>query len=253
MATDAANPISRPKRRVLMDDVVDADPRGHPLRPLHRRRAADRGRPRPPAQRQPRPDPPGALPAAAGRPRRPPDPPRRHRRDHLARGHRRDLQPAHRPRAPRRRARLRPRHPRGSRPARSDSPLFQSTPRENITRRQVAGYDIDFHDALFRAAHHRRLYRAWEGLRSQVMVFLLLRDALPDDYLDSWHRDHVTSSTWSAAATPRPRRPRSRRISAGPTGGCWRCLGDDDGGSCEYLDRSSALTTCRSRLLARRL
>jgi DNA-binding GntR family transcriptional regulator len=69
--------------------------------------------------------------------------------------------------------------------------LFQSTPRESITRRKVAGYDIDFHDALFRAAHHRRLYRAWEGLRSQVMVFLLLRDALPDDYLDSWHRDHL--------------------------------------------------------------
>jgi DNA-binding GntR family transcriptional regulator len=69
--------------------------------------------------------------------------------------------------------------------------LFQTTPRENITRRKVAGYDIDFHDALFRAAHHRRLYRAWEGLRSQIMVFLLLRDALPEDYLDSWHRDHV--------------------------------------------------------------
>jgi DNA-binding GntR family transcriptional regulator len=69
--------------------------------------------------------------------------------------------------------------------------LFQSTPRAEITRRKVAGYDIDFHDALFRAAHHRRLYRAWEGLRSQVMVFLLLRDALPDDYLDSWHRDHA--------------------------------------------------------------
>ncbi|MEQ8695735.1 DNA-binding transcriptional regulator, GntR family [Bauldia litoralis] len=69
--------------------------------------------------------------------------------------------------------------------------LFQSTPRENITRKKVAEFDIDFHDALFRAAHHRRLYRAWEGLRSQVMVFLLLRDALPDDYLDSWHRDHA--------------------------------------------------------------
>ena len=69
--------------------------------------------------------------------------------------------------------------------------LFQSTPRENITRKKVAEFDIDFHDALFRAAHNRRLYRAWEGLRSQVMVFLLLRDALPDDYLDSWHRDHA--------------------------------------------------------------
>lgn len=68
--------------------------------------------------------------------------------------------------------------------------LFRAIPRANITRKKVAELDIEFHDALFRAAHHRRLYRAWEGLRSQVMVFLLLRDALPDDYLDSWHRDH---------------------------------------------------------------
>ncbi len=69
--------------------------------------------------------------------------------------------------------------------------LFQSTPRGNITRKKVAEFDIDFHDAIFRAAHHARLYRTWEGLRSQVMVFLLLRDALPDDYLDSWYRDHA--------------------------------------------------------------
>ncbi len=68
--------------------------------------------------------------------------------------------------------------------------LFRSIPRASITRKKVAELDIEFHDAMFRAAHHRRLYRAWEGLRSQVMVFLLLRDALPDDYLDSWHKDH---------------------------------------------------------------
>jgi DNA-binding GntR family transcriptional regulator len=68
--------------------------------------------------------------------------------------------------------------------------LFRSTPRSEISRKKVAELDIDFHDALFRAARHKRLYRAWQGLRSQIMVFLLLRDALPDDYLDSWHRDH---------------------------------------------------------------
>lgn len=68
--------------------------------------------------------------------------------------------------------------------------VFQSVPRTSMTRRRVAELDIDFHDALFRAAHHARLYRAWEALRSQIMVFLLLRDGLPDDYLTSWHRDH---------------------------------------------------------------
>lgn len=68
--------------------------------------------------------------------------------------------------------------------------LFQSIPRASITRRRVAELDIDFHDALFRAAHHARLYRTWETLRSQIFVFLLLRDGLPDDYLTSWYRDH---------------------------------------------------------------
>ena len=68
--------------------------------------------------------------------------------------------------------------------------LFRETPRGKMTRKHVAEMDIDFHDALYRAARHQRLYRAWETLRSQVFVFLLLRDALPEDYLDSWYRDH---------------------------------------------------------------
>jgi DNA-binding GntR family transcriptional regulator len=67
---------------------------------------------------------------------------------------------------------------------------FSAMPRETVTRRLVAELDIEFHDAIFRAAGSARLYRAWETLRSQLMMFLLLRDALPEDYLDSWHRDH---------------------------------------------------------------
>ncbi|MFI0844934.1 GntR family transcriptional regulator [Mesorhizobium sp. IMUNJ 23232] len=68
---------------------------------------------------------------------------------------------------------------------------FRATPRADMSRRLVAELDIDFHDAIFRAAGNWRLYRAWETLRSQLMMFLMLRDALPDDYPDSWHRDHV--------------------------------------------------------------
>jgi DNA-binding GntR family transcriptional regulator len=67
---------------------------------------------------------------------------------------------------------------------------FSSIPRAEITRRKVAELDIDFHDAIFRAAKHQRLYRGWQALRSQVMMFLLLRDALADDYLDSWGYEH---------------------------------------------------------------
>lgn len=68
---------------------------------------------------------------------------------------------------------------------------FRATPRAEVTRRLVAELDIEFHDAIFRAAGSWRLYRAWETLRSQLMMFLMLRDALPEDYPDSWHRDHV--------------------------------------------------------------
>ena len=67
---------------------------------------------------------------------------------------------------------------------------YRDTPRAAIDRRVVAELDIDFHDAIFRAAGSWRLYRAWETLRSQLMMFLMLRDALPDDYLDSWLGDH---------------------------------------------------------------
>jgi DNA-binding GntR family transcriptional regulator len=68
---------------------------------------------------------------------------------------------------------------------------FRATSPAEVTRRLVAELDIDFHDAIFRAAGSRRLYRAWETLRSQLMMFLMLRDALPEDYADSWHRDHA--------------------------------------------------------------
>jgi DNA-binding GntR family transcriptional regulator len=68
---------------------------------------------------------------------------------------------------------------------------FSAMPRASVTRRVVAELDVEFHDAIFRAAGSSRLYRAWETLRSQLMMFLMLRDALPEDYLDSWHRDHL--------------------------------------------------------------
>jgi DNA-binding GntR family transcriptional regulator len=42
--------------------------------------------------------------------------------------------------------------------------------------------DADFHDAIYQAAHHPRLYAAWSTIRSQVALALLRRRALPDDY-----------------------------------------------------------------------
>lgn len=42
--------------------------------------------------------------------------------------------------------------------------------------------DVQFHDGLYRAAHHDRLWKAWATIRSQVMLFLLSRRAANDDY-----------------------------------------------------------------------
>jgi DNA-binding GntR family transcriptional regulator len=42
--------------------------------------------------------------------------------------------------------------------------------------------DVEFHDAIYQAAHHPRLYAAWSTIRSQVALALLRRRALSDDY-----------------------------------------------------------------------
>jgi DNA-binding GntR family transcriptional regulator len=41
--------------------------------------------------------------------------------------------------------------------------------------------DLEFHDAVYAAAHHSRLEAAWLAIRSQVHLFLLMRMGLSDD------------------------------------------------------------------------
>lgn len=50
----------------------------------------------------------------------------------------------------------------------------------------VSRLDLEFHTAIFSAAHHDRLYRAWEILRSQIHSFLIY----------TWSRDELTNKTW---------------------------------------------------------
>jgi DNA-binding GntR family transcriptional regulator len=54
---------------------------------------------------------------------------------------------------------------------------------------RVAALDVAFHDAVFRAAHHERLYRSWRSLRSQIYIDLVYRRALRDD-VGQWVIDH---------------------------------------------------------------
>jgi DNA-binding GntR family transcriptional regulator len=51
--------------------------------------------------------------------------------------------------------------------------------------------DIAFHDAVYAAAHHRRLEDAWHAIRSQVHLFLLTRIGLSaDGYLHDIPQEH---------------------------------------------------------------
>lgn len=55
----------------------------------------------------------------------------------------------------------------------------------------TAEWDIRFHDAIYLAAHNQPLYRAWEGLRSQIHCFLTTRMVVRPDYNDTWGADHA--------------------------------------------------------------
>jgi DNA-binding GntR family transcriptional regulator len=59
-----------------------------------------------------------------------------------------------------------------------------------LTRSVVAGLDVAFHDAVYQAAHHERLYQAWLALRSQIFLYLVHRGALRSDFATSWLEDH---------------------------------------------------------------
>jgi DNA-binding GntR family transcriptional regulator len=60
---------------------------------------------------------------------------------------------------------------------------------EPLSPSRVAALDVAFHDAVFRAAHHERLYRSWRSLRSQIYIDLVYRRALRDD-VGQWVTDH---------------------------------------------------------------
>jgi DNA-binding GntR family transcriptional regulator len=47
--------------------------------------------------------------------------------------------------------------------------------------------DVQFHDELYRAAHHERLWNAWNSIRSQVTLSLLVKRHTSNEY----YRDKV--------------------------------------------------------------
>jgi len=60
-----------------------------------------------------------------------------------------------------------------------------------LTEQQAADQDVRFHDAVYRAAHHERLYAAWNGIRSQVYVLLLGRNVAGPDFREDTYFGHL--------------------------------------------------------------
>lgn len=71
---------------------------------------------------------------------------------------------------------------------------FRKLSEKDRTVKVVSRLDLEFHTAIFTAAHHDRLHRAWEILRSQIHSFLIYtwtQDELVNlTYMNSWDKDH---------------------------------------------------------------
>ena len=51
-----------------------------------------------------------------------------------------------------------------------------------ITEQEAAELDLKFHDLIYQAANHRRLYETWTNLRPQIHIILLNRNVAHEDF-----------------------------------------------------------------------
>lgn len=51
-----------------------------------------------------------------------------------------------------------------------------------LTEQDAATLDIEFHEILYQAARHRRLYDCWANLKPQIYIFLLSRNVANADF-----------------------------------------------------------------------
>jgi DNA-binding GntR family transcriptional regulator len=50
------------------------------------------------------------------------------------------------------------------------------------SEKEVAELDVRFHDLIYHAARHQRLYDCWANLKSQIYIFLLSRNVVDPDF-----------------------------------------------------------------------
>jgi DNA-binding GntR family transcriptional regulator len=63
--------------------------------------------------------------------------------------------------------------------------------RSSVAPQEAARLDVSFHDGIFRAAHHDRLYKSWSTIRLQVHWFMLLRTVVDKDWRDDMVQNHL--------------------------------------------------------------
>ena len=50
------------------------------------------------------------------------------------------------------------------------------------SEKEIAELDVRFHDLIYQAARHQRLYDCWANLKSQIYIFLLSRNVVDPDF-----------------------------------------------------------------------
>lgn len=59
------------------------------------------------------------------------------------------------------------------------------------SEKEIAELDVRFHDLIYQAARHQRLYDCWSNLRSQIYIFLLSRNVANPDFRDVTIKAHA--------------------------------------------------------------
>ena len=59
-----------------------------------------------------------------------------------------------------------------------------------ITAQEAAELDLRFHDIIYQASNHRRLYDCWAGMQSQIHILLLSRHTATQGFGESIVRRH---------------------------------------------------------------
>lgn len=63
--------------------------------------------------------------------------------------------------------------------------------RRRLTAQEAARLDVEFHDGIFLAAHHERLYASWSAIRMQVYLFLRRRNIANSDWRIATVKGHA--------------------------------------------------------------